>query len=148
MAKKKKKWELCQRVFFFLVCLFASVTFRIARVPLHSSIASQSKRFSGYTAYPENQNPIYLTYQGRRAARFQTDDELEVLQGGRGGDLMDRTWWRCKRGRFFFFSGWCEMLKPNVWRSKHLWKIAICVLWKGLCFLFGLFVCLFFYKRC
>lgn len=38
------------------------------------------KRFSGYTAYPENQNPIYLTYQGRRAARFQTDDELEVLK--------------------------------------------------------------------
>lgn len=56
MAKKKNMGTLPESfLFFFFFCLFASVTFRIARVPLHSSIASQSKRFSGYTAYPENQ---------------------------------------------------------------------------------------------
>lgn len=136
---------------FFFFGLFASVTFRIARVPLHSSIASQSKRISGYTAYPENQNPIYLTYQGRRAARFQTDDELEVLQvrpllrawGGGGGDLMDRTWWRFKRGRFFFFFWVVWNVKAECVTFKAFMEDCYLCLVEGFVFSFW-FVCFFF----
>lgn len=79
-------------LFFLFVCSQASPS-ALREFLFTAALHLSQKGLADIQRIPKIKNPIYLTYQGRRAARFQTDDELEVLQvptGGRfdGQDLM------------------------------------------------------------